>query len=246
MLHHTFAMDGFHAGMLVTYLSLFLAMPLFLREGFARRGEAGAWRSVFFLLLFPTAFFLAAMYAEATFFLFSLLAFCAARAGRTRRAVLWGVLLGLTKASALAAAPALFLAALEPREEETTPVLPRSRRIRDAAWIGLAPFATVWAWVFGVGIAHGEPGVYFRSLAGWHRGSSPLSGAMSFFHRFADYFTLAGWPEAMPIARPRRRIGETASSRRRGAKRKTSGPLQGRKTLQVKSPSLTRGNARDL
>jgi hypothetical protein len=193
VLHHTFAMDGFHAGMLVTYLSLFLAMPLFLREGFARRGEAGAWRSVFFLLLFPTAFFLAAMYAEATFFLFSLLAFCAARAGRTRRAVLWGVLLGLTKASALAAAPALFLAALEPREGETTPALPLSRRIRDAAWIGLAPFATVWAWVFGVGIAHGEPGLYFRSLAGWHRGSSPLSGAMSFFHRFADYFTLAGW-----------------------------------------------------
>ncbi len=193
VLHHTFAMDGFHAGMLVSYLSLFLAMPLFLREGRARRGEAGAWRSVLFLLLFPTAFFLAAMYAEATFFLFSLLAFCAARAGCTRRAVLWGVLLGLTKASALAAAPALFLAALEPRGEEGTPILPLSRRIRDAALIGLAPFAAVWAWVFGVGIAHGEPGLYFRSLSGWHRGSSPLSGVTAFFQGIASYVSRGGW-----------------------------------------------------
>lgn len=190
VLHHTFAMDGFHAGMLVSYLCLFLAIPLFLRQGRDRLGDAGAWRSVFFLLLFPTAFFLAAMYAEAMFLLFALLAFRAARAGQLRHAILWGVLLGLTKASALAAAPALFLAAFEPRGDEGAPLV---RRLRDAALVGLAPFATVWIWVFGIGIAHGEPGLFFRSEAGWHRGSSPLSGAAVFLSGAADYFARAGW-----------------------------------------------------
>ena len=40
----------------------FLAASIFLREGIARLGEKTGWRSVFFLLLFPTAFFLVAMY----------------------------------------------------------------------------------------------------------------------------------------------------------------------------------------
>ncbi len=109
----TFAMDGFHAGLLVSYLCLFLAASLFLREGIARLGEETGWRSVFFLLLFPTAFYFAAVYAESMELLFALLAFRDARRGETLRAALWGALLGLTRAFALAAGPALFLAALE-------------------------------------------------------------------------------------------------------------------------------------
>src|SRR5262249_37449492 len=121
VLHRTFAMDGFHAGMLVAYLALFLAMPLFWREARERLGltEPRAWSAVVFLLLFPPAFFLCSMYAEPVLFLFALLALRDARAGRTRRAILWGILLGLTKASAMCIAPALFFAVLERRADAT-------------------------------------------------------------------------------------------------------------------------------
>jgi hypothetical protein len=187
VLHRTFAMDGFHAGMLVAYLSLFLAMPLFWREARERLGEAGAWRAVAFLLLFPTAFFLASMYAESTFLLFSLLAMRDAREGRTRAAVLWGVLLGLTKASAMCVAPALFFAGIGTRAT--------GLRVRHALLAAAAPFVTVWAWVFGIGIVKGEPGLYFRSLAGWHRGSSPLSGTLLWFQRAGEYFGRTQWKD---------------------------------------------------
>lgn len=190
VLHRTFALDGFHAGMLVAYVCLFLALPLFWREGRDRMGEAGAWRAVLFLLLFPTSFFLASMYAESMFLLFALLAFRDARAGRVREAILWGILLGLTKAAALAAAPALFLAALAPREGD---LRPRSARLREALLVGAVPFATAWTWVFGIGVVKGEPGLYFRSLAGWHRGSSPLSGTAAWFRNAVAYFGQGLW-----------------------------------------------------
>ena len=195
VLHHTFAMDGFHAGMLVTYVCLFLAIPLFFREGLARRGEPGARRSVVFLLLFPVAFFLCAMYAEAMFLLFALLAFRDVREGRYRRAALWGVLLGLTRPTAIAVAPALFLAALEPREGGTAPP---PGRFAAAALVGAAPFVTVWAWIFGDGIAHGEPGLFFRSMAGWKRGAGSLSGVAAWFDELGRYFGEGTW-RAEPV-----------------------------------------------
>ncbi|MEP6769171.1 MAG: hypothetical protein ABJC61_10910 [Acidobacteriota bacterium] len=190
VLHHTFAMDGFHAGMLVTYLCLFLAIPLFLREGADRLGEAGAWRSVLFLLLFPTSFFLAAMYAESMFFLFALLAFRDARAGRTARAVVWGILVGLTRPTALAVAPALFLAALETRPGESVAL---RDRWRPALLVGAAPFAAVWAWIFADGVVHGEPGLFFRAQAGWNRGAGSFAGAAAYFQKLGDYVSHAGW-----------------------------------------------------
>lgn len=197
VLHRTFAMDGFHAGMLVAYLALFLAMPLFFREARERLGDAGARRAVGFVLLFPTAFFLASMYAESTFFLFSLLAVRDTRAGRTRSAVGWGILLGLTKASAMCVAPALFLFGLAGAGAGAGAASGADRlaRIRHAAVCGAAPFLTVWAWVFGIGIVKGEPGLYFRSLAGWHRGSSPLAGTVFWFQRAGEYFGRGEWKD---------------------------------------------------
>ncbi len=187
VLRDTFAFDGFHAGLLVTYLCLFLAMSLFFREGVARLGEKEAWHAVAFLLLFPTAFFLTAVYAESMFLLFALLAFRDARAGPTGRAALWGFLLGLTRASALAVAPALFLAALEPRGPD------RERRWGRALVVGVLPAATVFLWIFGVGWIFGEPGLYFRSMEGWHRGTSSLSGVGAWFFSMGLRFKHMSW-----------------------------------------------------
>lgn len=187
VLHDTFAMDGFHAGLLVTYLCLFLAMSLFFREGVARLGEKDAWASVAFLLLFPTAFFLAAVYAESTFLLFALLAFRDARGGPTGKALLWGFLLGLTKASAIAVAPALFLAAMERRSGE------ERHRWGRALLIGAVPAAAVFLWIFGVGWIYGEPGLFFRSMEGWHRGTSSVSGIGAWFFSMGLRFKHMSW-----------------------------------------------------
>ena len=179
VLRDTFAMDGFHAGLLVTYLCLFLAMARFLEEGRRRLPEADAWRAVLFFLLFPASFFLAAMYAEAMFLLFALLAFRDARSGPTGRAALWGLLAGLTRASALTLAPALFLAALERRAPGTAAAGEDAGgrgKWGRALLLGAIPVATVFLWIFGMGLLNGEPGLFFRSMEGWRRSSSSLGG----------------------------------------------------------------------
>src|SRR6266508_4015534 len=129
----TFAMDGFHAGLLVSYVCLFLAVSLFLREGIERLGEKNGWRAVFFLLLFPTAFFLAALEA--------------------------------------------------PRPAG-------ARRYLRAALLGAVPVAVVLLWVYGMGWAKHEPGLFFRSMEGWHRGSSTIAGVEDFFRGFYDHLRL--------------------------------------------------------
>ncbi|HYN22891.1 MAG TPA: mannosyltransferase family protein, partial [Thermoanaerobaculia bacterium] len=187
VLRDTFGLDGFHAGLIVTYFALFLAMPLFLREGRERLGEKDAWSALAFFLLFPASFFLAAMYAESLFLLFSLLAFRDARKGPLWRACLWGVLLGLTRASALAVAPALFLAALEPRATGTRPPYGR------ALLIGTVPAVTALLWIFGIGWAHGEPGLFFRAMEGWHRPASSLAGISGWFLSMKVRFVDSDW-----------------------------------------------------
>lgn len=187
VLRDTFAMDGFHAGLTVTYVCLFLAMSLFYREGVRRLGEEDGRAAVLFLLLFPTAFFLVAVYAESMFLLFALLAFRDARDGPLRRALLFGFLLGLTRASALAVAPALFLAALEGRGPDGR------RRIGRALAVGLVPVATVLLWIVGIGAIYGEPGLFFRSMGGWHRGTSSLSGIEAWFFSMGLRFKHMSW-----------------------------------------------------
>ena len=194
VLRDTLAIDGFHAGLVVTYLCLFLAMSAFFREGIERLGEKDARASVAFLLLFPTAFFFAAVYAESMFLLFALLAFRDARRGPTGKAVLWGFLLGLTRASALAAAPALFLAAAEPRKADGR------RRWGRAFLIGAVPAATVLLWIYGIGWVYGEPGLFFRSMQGWHRATSSLSGVAAWIVSMKVRLVDADWKRDPTLA----------------------------------------------
>lgn len=197
VLRDTFAMDGFHAGLLVSYLCFFLAVPLFFREAAERLGARGAWQAVAFLLLFPTAFYFAAVYAESMTLLFALLAFRAAREGRHARAMLWGALAALTRAFAMMMAPALFVAWLtRPR----TPAEKPGRRWLEAVAIAAAPIAAAFLWIYGMGYAKGEPGLYFRSLEGWHRGSSALAGVRLFFASARDHVAAGDWKRDPALA----------------------------------------------
>jgi hypothetical protein len=176
-LHALLGLDAFFAGLAVAILGLFLAMPLFFREAVERLGEADAWRAVAFLLLWPIAFFLQAMYAESLFLLFSLLAFREARAGHAGSACLWGVLLGFTRASAVAVGPALFLAVL------FTPAVVGRRPWAKAAAVGAAPVLTALAWIYGMGLVYGEPGLFFRSMEAWGRSASSAAGLVEWVSR---------------------------------------------------------------
>jgi hypothetical protein len=100
---------------------------------------------------------------------------------------LWGFLLGLTRASALAVAPALFLAALEKRSSD-------GRRLWGRALLaGGIPAATVFLWVFGIGWLYGEPGLFFRSMQGWHRARSSFGGIWKWFDSMASGFLAGAW-----------------------------------------------------
>ena len=63
----------------------------------------------------------------------------------------------------------------------------------EPALAGGAPFLTVWIWIFGDGIAHGEPGLFFRSMEGWHRATSSLSGVAAWLQSMKVRFVDMEW-----------------------------------------------------
>ena len=175
--------DPFAAGMALSFAAMLAAAVLFVREGRRRLGERDSRAALFFLLLFPTSFFLLSMYAESLFLLLALLAFDAIRREKAASAVAFAFLAGWTRLPALALSVPLALAWLTRASAAGRPRL-RADWLR-AAVIGLAPAAAVGLWIFGVGAYFGEPRLYFRLQESWNRGSSPLAG-------------LAQWGAALP------------------------------------------------
>jgi hypothetical protein len=165
---------GFIAGQIVSLLCFFAAGILFAAEGRRRLGETGSRHALLFLLLYPTAFFFAAVYSESLFLLLALSAFSSARNGRTIAAVVFGFLAGTTRLPGLALAVPLAMEAFGGGE--------RPRSLSRALAVGAAPVAGVFLWVFGAGWLAGEPGLFFRIQEAWQRGASPLEG----IRRFAE------------------------------------------------------------
>lgn len=176
-LSRALSIDAFAAGLAVSAAAAIAAALLFAAEGRRRLGEAGARQALLFLLLFPTSFFLLAMYAESLFLLLALAAFACVARGRFAAAALFGFLAGLTRAPAIALALPLAIAAGAAAAEPGTASGPhRSKRLLRAAAVGLAPVVGVAAWMLGIGWRFGEPGLYFRLQRAWGRGVSPIEG----------------------------------------------------------------------
>jgi hypothetical protein len=172
--------DGFAAGEILSVACFLFAGFLFAAEGRRRLGERGGRHALLFLLLCPTAFYLLAMYSESLFLLLALAAFDQARRDRPAAAAALGVLAGLTRLTALALALPLAIQAFSAARAEGLPAPSDRRALRRALLAGLAPVAGVLLWVSGAGLAAGEPGLFFRVQAAWHRGTSPLTGAWHF------------------------------------------------------------------
>ncbi len=173
---------GLLAGQVLSIVCFFGAGLLFAAEGRQRLGEAGSRRALLFLLLYPTAFFLLAMYSESLFLLLALAALRMARRGRPAVAATLGFLAGTTRFTALALALPLAIEAFRGAGRAAGPEASKRRAFAGAFVAGASPVAGVLAWVFGAGWLAGEPGLFFRIQEAWQRGASPLAG----LRRFAE------------------------------------------------------------
>ncbi len=173
-IHLATGLDSFRAAAVVSWAALLLAVPLLAAEARERFGEKADLRTLPFLLLYPVAFFLAAVYTESLFLLLVLLAFRAARRNGLALALLFGLLLGLTRAPAVAVGPGLAVA-------WWLGAAAGARRWAGAALLLVAPLAGVLSWVFGIGLLQGEPMLFFRSMGAWRASAgNPLAGAVAF------------------------------------------------------------------
>jgi hypothetical protein len=171
----------------IAWAAFVFALPLFGEECRVRLGPERARGPLPFLLLYPVAFFFAAAYTESLFFLLLLLAFRFIRTGRPLAAVCVGVLLGLTRAPAVAVGPALALA--HGLGAHGLGAHPRKRLLASAA-LAVAPLAGVLTYVLGIGWWKGEPGLFFRAMGAWaHRSTNPLDGAAAFAREQVTLFT---------------------------------------------------------
>jgi len=184
-IHLATGLEVFPSLLLVSWVSILLALPLFLEEANRRGVPREGSRALPFLLLYPSAFFLQAAYGDALFLLLALLAFRGLRGGRVAPAVLLGFLAGLCRAPAAALGAGLAIAWwLEERGREERW---RPRTLAAAALVGAAPLLGVLAHVLGIGWAKGEPGLFFRVMAAWpERVAGGASGPAAFFGRLAQ------------------------------------------------------------
>jgi len=179
-IHMATGVDSFQSALLVTYAALFLAIPLLVEEARVRFGEKRSRDALPYLFLYPVAFFLAAVYTESLFLLVALLAFRSVRRGELPMALLFGLLLGLTRAPAAAVGPALALSWWFTRKDDP-------RRLSGAGLLLLAPLAGVLGWIFGIGFGKGEPLLFFRSMAAWRPGAGdPVAGVTGFLREPLD------------------------------------------------------------
>ena len=86
------------AGVVVSLLGTLLGMIALWELARPRLGEAGALRAVFYLLIFPSSFFMAEVYTEGLFVGLAFASLALLHRGRVRWAVLFGVLATFTRA----------------------------------------------------------------------------------------------------------------------------------------------------
>jgi len=155
------------AGIVISMVAALGAFALLHGIAEERLGREGAWRTVLYLAIFPTALFLQAVYSESLYLLLVLAAFVAAERGRFASAGLLTGLAILTRATGIALLPALALLAWRARD-------------RRRAFGGLAlslPVAAIYPLLLWQQV--GDPWAFWNAQDQWHRHLShagPLGG----------------------------------------------------------------------
>jgi len=156
------------AALLVTNACALAAMVVLARLTLDEWGPAAARRTVTYLALFPTAFFLVAPYAEALFGLLAVSALWAARRGAWGVAACAGALAAATRpAGVLLALPFAVEAVTRLRREQADPAAIR-QGVRGLAAAGAVP-AGLLVYLGGWYVFTGDALVPFGSQSGWQR-----------------------------------------------------------------------------
>ena len=150
------------SGVFVALLALAAALYLLHRLVTLEAGERYARPALLVTALFPTAFFLSAIYTESLFLALTVGAFYAARRERWAVAALCGALAAATRNTGVLLVVPLAL-------------MPRTRR-RDALWLGAIPLGLVA--VLGYWAHRGNWKAPFDAQQFWDRSFSFLGGAL--------------------------------------------------------------------
>lgn len=181
--------DTLVAGLLISQVALLLAMMLLYRLTAVSWGEPVAERAVWYLLIFPTAFFGAAIYSESLFLLTAVGAFYFARRQYWEAAALLGVAAGMTRFMGLIVVPLLLLEWL--RQQRQTGGGSRPSRLTCLA--PFAPLLGLGAFMFYLQRTFGDPLAFVHGAAAWGRGpQTPLVTIAELLQRPAE-----GWLTAV-------------------------------------------------
>ena len=145
------------AGIVISLAAGLGAFALLYRIAEERLGRDGAWRTVLYLAVFPTALFLQAVYSESLYLLLVLAAFVTAERGRFGAAGLLAGLAILTRATGIALLPALAVLAWRAQD-------------RRRAFGGLAlslPVAAIYPLLLWQQVE--DPWAFWNAQDQWHR-----------------------------------------------------------------------------
>ena len=149
------------AALVVVHLALGGAMIYIYRLFAAEYGNRIAWRSVYFLLIFPGAFFFSAVYNEALLLFAAAGAIYHARRGQWVWAALFGIAGSATKLVGLLLIVPLAVELLSQRGRSMRDLVP-------GAWILAAPLGALAYFAY-LQSAFGSFRVFFDTESHWHR-----------------------------------------------------------------------------
>jgi len=163
--------DAVLAGIIISNVALLLATMLLYRLATESWGSGVAERTIWYFLIFPTAFFGMAVYSESLFLLAAIGALYFARRGYWEVAALLGVVAALTRFPGLIVAPMLLAEWWMQRQERPAETRPPRLALLAAAAV---PLGTL-AYAAYLERAFGDPLAFVHGAAAWARQpQSPL------------------------------------------------------------------------
>ncbi|HSR31629.1 MAG TPA: mannosyltransferase family protein [Anaerolineae bacterium] len=181
--------DSLVAGLIIANAALLGATMLLHRLVGEEWGVLVADRAVWYLLIFPAAFFGSAIYTESLFLLLAIGALYLARKGYWESTAMLGFLAGLTRLVGILIAPMLLVEWWMQRQN-------RAGKDRPPLWALLVPVAVLLgtgAYMLYLWRSFGDPLAFSQASAAWGREpTSPLATIAEGFQRPAD-----GWQAAL-------------------------------------------------
>ncbi len=170
--------DVVTAGILLSNLFLLAAAMALYRLVEGEFGQPVADRSVWYLLIFPMAFFGSAIYTESLFLLCTIGAFYAARRQRWGWAALLGIAAASTRLVGVIMAPVLLAEWWMQRSAARRLRTDRPQQAGVGQWRGLAAAAVVplgtLAYMVYLQVTFGNPLAFASATAAWDRVPRPL------------------------------------------------------------------------